>query len=158
MANFKEFKQKINATIVPICKGKIYLESRKADYIDLAYLVQDEDCEYVFDFIEIAARNKEELADKILQEMYKRGFSTSALEFLSSNKYNLEYSFLSNDDWFLSNQVMVLVKGDITADNDFRRDDNFKGQWFSDSKESDLIVNIEQFEKIKEMKGYFKGQ
>ena len=71
-----------------------------------------------------------ELADAILRELYARGFSSSGYKLINENHVHLDYSFMSDDTlWTAWRNVGAIVTGDITDENDHRRDKTKRGRW-----------------------------
>lgn len=50
----------------------------------------------------------------------------------------LNYSFLDDEPWLIYRYITVIVRGDITAEDDHRRDNSVKGRWskYSEFKEA----------------------
>ncbi len=83
------------------------------------------------DFIAMTADSISHLSDKILRELYARGFSTRALLLMESDRISLEYSFLSDEPWQAKKMLRVIALGDVTDEKDRRRDAACRGKWFS---------------------------
>ncbi|TWP25612.1 hypothetical protein EUA60_04765 [TM7 phylum sp. oral taxon 346] len=87
------------------------------------------------DFLYVTVDSFAELADVILRELYARGFSSSVYKLVNENYVHLDYSFLSDDTpWITWHNVDAIVKGDITDENDHRRDKAKRGQWMGYSE------------------------
>ena len=84
------------------------------------------------DFLYVTADNFAELADVILRELYARGFSSSDYKLINEKRVHLDYSFISDDmPWVAWRNVDAIVTGDITDENDHRRDKTKRGRWMS---------------------------
>ena len=80
----------------------------------------------------VTADNFAELVDVILRELYARGFSSSDYKLTNENRVHLEYSFISDDTpWTAWRNVDAIVTGDVTDENDHRRDKTKRGRWMS---------------------------
>lgn len=42
----------------------------------------------------------------------------------------VDYSFLDDKPWFAHREITVIARGDITDENDHRRDGSARGRWF----------------------------
>ena len=58
------------------------------------------------------------------------GFLSSDYRLINENHVHLDYSFLSDDiPWITWHNVDAIVTGDITDENDHRRDKTKRGRW-----------------------------
>lgn len=84
-------------------------------------------------------KNLAELSGEILQKLYARGFSTGSLQIVDAGRVVLDYSFLDDEPWFARREITVIARGDITDENDHRRDKSTKGRWFKYSELKEAV-------------------
>lgn len=135
MKQFKKFSEAISCQVAPVAYDRrVWLEKKTVS--------KDETCVYAngrhfevgesyYEFLQIEARDVAELSDKILCELYKRGFSTRDFVLVDDGIVRLNYSFLDNDPWAARRSIKAVVRGDITADDDYRRENNKPGDWLT---------------------------
>lgn len=154
MGEFKNFVEMIDCDVIPITRDEtIYLAERIVSEEEMCIIVGNNhyECgEPYYNFISIQAKTLAELSDKIVQELYSRGFSPRSFTMIDNNKVALEYSFMSDEAWAAKRQIKAVVVGDITDAKDHRRNDSLKGEWFK-PVEFKKIVGLNQANKIFEI-------
>lgn len=132
---FKHFTEKIYCRVVPVNSDRqVWLDEKVVDDETYNTVINNrliELGEQYDDFVYIEAANLAELSDKILRQLYERGFSTGSLRVVDDGRAGLDYSFLDDEPWVVRRQVMVIAYGDITAEDDCRRNQDHCGNWFS---------------------------
>ena len=132
---FKHFTEKVYCRVVPVTGDRrVWLDEKVVDdetYVTVINNRLIELGEQYDDFVYIEATNLAELSDKILRQLYERGFSTRSLRVVDDGRAGLDYSFLDDEPWVVRRQVMVIAYGDITAEDDYRRNQDYRGNWFS---------------------------
>ena len=132
---FKHFTEKVYCRVVPVTGDRrVWLDEKVVDdetYVTVINNRLIELGEQYDDFVYIEATNLAELSDKILRQLYERGFSTRSLRVVDDGRAGLDYSFLDDEPWVVRQQVMAIAYGDITAEDDYRRNQDHHGNWFS---------------------------
>lgn len=132
---FKHFTEKIYCRVVPVTSDRrVWLDEKVVDdetYVTVINNRLIELGEQYDDFVYTEATNLAELSDKILRQLYERGFSTRSLRMVDDGYVGLDYSFLDDEPWVVRQQVMAIAYGDITAEDDHRRNQDHRGNWFS---------------------------
>ena len=134
MDNFKNFTEKISCRVIPITRDRhVWLDEKVVDDDSYSAFINGRSYELgeeYDDFLYVTADSLVELADAILRELYARGFSSSDYKLINENRFHLDYSFISDDmPWIAWRNVDAIVTGDITDENDHRRDKAKRGQW-----------------------------
>ena len=140
---FKHFTEKISCRVVPGPRDRrVWLDEKVVDdetYVTVINNRLVELGEQYDDFVYIEAANLAELSDKILRQLYERGFSTGSLRVVDDGRAGLDYSFLDDEPWVVRRQVMGIAYGDITVEDDYRRNQDHRGNWFSYSELAEKI-------------------
>ena len=134
MSNFKNFTEKIRCRVIPVTRDRrVWLDEKVVDNDLYCAFINGRSYELgeeYDDFLYVTADSFVELADAILRELYARGFSSSGYKLVNENCVHLDYSFLSDDTpWIVWRNVDAIVTGDITDENDHRRDKTKRGRW-----------------------------
>ena len=134
MSNFKNFTEKIRCRVIPITRDRrVWLDEKVVDDDSYCAFINGRSYELgeeYDDFLCVTVDSFAELADAILRELYARGFSSSGYKIINENHVHLDYSFLSDDiPWITWHNVDAIVTGDITDENDHRRDKTKRGRW-----------------------------
>lgn len=132
---FKSFEEVFEYELIPVSDEKVYLVENTISEQEQCLVMNGKHYsagEKYYDFLKIEARSTKELADNVLREMYKHGFSTTRFITSSNGAVLLDYSFIDNGPWRATKRERALAFGNITDIDDYRRDlDNAKGRWFS---------------------------
>ncbi len=132
---FKHFTGKMYCRVVPVTSDRrVWLDEKVVDDETYNTVINNrlvELGEQYDDFVYIESANLAELSDKILRQLYERGFSTGSLRVVDEGHVGLDYSFLDDEPWVVRRQVMVIAYGDITVEDDYRRNQDHRGNWFS---------------------------
>ena len=120
--------------MIPItCDRRVWLDEKIVDDDSYSAFINGRSYELgeeYDDFLYVTADSFVELADAILRELYARGFSSSGYKLINENHVHLDYSFMSDDTlWTAWRNVGAIVTGDITDENDHRRDKTKRGRW-----------------------------
>lgn len=141
--DFRNFTDGISCSVFPVTHDrKVYLDEK---------VVSKEDCcvtigkklyevgETYYDVLTVKADSMAELSDVVLRELYARGFATNSFSITEHNIVHLEYSFINDSPWIARRQMEIVVHGDITDENDHRRNSNRSGKWFTYTEVITLI-------------------
>ena len=135
MSQFKNFSETIYCQVAPVTYDRrVWLERKTVSEDEICAYVNDhcfEAGESYYDFLRIEARDVAGLSDKILRELYKRGFSTKDFVLVDDGNVRLDYSFLDDEPWAARRSVQAIVYGDITAEDDYRRENDKPGTWLT---------------------------
>lgn len=140
---FKNFTEQIRCRVVPMTYGKlVWLDEKVVDDDEYCTVINNRHFdagECYDDFLYLEAKNLAELSGEILQKLYARGFSTGSLQIVDAGRVVLDYSFLDDEPWFARREITVIARGDITDENDHRRDKSTKGRWFKYSELKEAV-------------------
>lgn len=135
MSELKKFSEQLSCRIIPVTYDRrVYVEERVVSEEEVCVIFEDKHYdtgETYHDFLSVEAKSIAALSDCVLKELYARGFSSRLLKIIRDDKVALQYSFMSDEPWIAERKMDILVIGDITDEQDHRRDKSRQGKWMT---------------------------